>query len=162
MIATKFQRLYSCSWGRATRSDKWEYCPMSECVVNQRWWPLTGSRYVITHISACIHYSNEISTAVPMFSGSDNRTRLLWKSNRCIKTSGKRTPYLIYWQILHAQQFSRVVRPRKHVYNHWNFVAIVNKNWDMCYVISTSAYRPQSLIYEKMYTLRSLCSCLIM
>jgi len=45
---------------------------MSEYVVNQRWWLLTGSRYEITYIAACTHDSNEISTAIPTFSRFSN------------------------------------------------------------------------------------------
>jgi len=40
---------------------------MSGYVVNQRWRPLTGSRYEITYISARTDDSNEISTATPTF-----------------------------------------------------------------------------------------------
>jgi len=46
-------------------------------VVNQRWWPFTGSRWEITYNSARIHDSNEIATATPIFPGLDNRFRLL-------------------------------------------------------------------------------------
>ena len=78
-IATKFQRLYSCFRGRATRRDKWEYCPMSECVVNQSQRLLTGSRNVITCISASMHDSNETPTALPNFSRSGYTIRLLMR-----------------------------------------------------------------------------------
>ena len=50
--------------GRATPRDRWEYCPIFECVLNQSWWPLTGSRNDITYTSASIHDSNEIPTAI--------------------------------------------------------------------------------------------------
>ena len=53
-----------CFRSQATRSDTFVYCPTSGCVVNQRWWPLTGSRYSIRLISACIHDSNTIQTAI--------------------------------------------------------------------------------------------------
>jgi len=62
MIATKFQRLYPCFRGQATRIDYWEYCTVCGHVVNQRWRPLTGSRLEITFISARMHDSNEIPT----------------------------------------------------------------------------------------------------
>ena len=73
----KFQRLYSCFRGRATRRDQQGYCLLSGHVGNQRWRPLTGSRKDITHISAYIHGSNKLLTAIPMFSGSGYTTRLL-------------------------------------------------------------------------------------
>jgi len=44
---------------------------------NQRWLPITGSRYEITHISAYIHERNEIPMAIPMFSRSGNTTEVL-------------------------------------------------------------------------------------
>jgi len=44
---------------------------------NQRWLPITGSRYEITYNSASIHDINEIPTAAPMFSTSGNTIRLL-------------------------------------------------------------------------------------
>ena len=43
-------------------------------VRNRRWWPVTGSRHEITHISACLQVSNVIPTAIPVFSGSGNKT----------------------------------------------------------------------------------------
>ena len=76
-IGTKFHRLYPCFRDRTTRINKWQYCPMSGYVENQRWWSKTGSRYDITHISACIHDRNEIPTAIPMFSGSGYTIKLL-------------------------------------------------------------------------------------
>ena len=54
-------------------------CPTCGFVRNQWRWPVTWSRDDITHISACIHDSNGIPTAIPMFSGSGNKTRLLRK-----------------------------------------------------------------------------------
>jgi len=45
--------------------------------VNQRRLPLTGSRYEITYISASIHDSNEIPTAIPMFLRSGDTNKLL-------------------------------------------------------------------------------------
>jgi len=77
IIATKFQRLYPCFWGWVTRRDWLEYCLMCEYVVYQRWRPLTGSRYEITHITARIHDSNKISTATPTFSRSSNYMELV-------------------------------------------------------------------------------------
>ena len=41
---------------------------MSGYVENKRWWPFTGSRNLITYISASIHESNEISSAILIFS----------------------------------------------------------------------------------------------
>ena len=43
--------------------------PTCGLVGNQRWRPLTGSRYDITYTSACIHHSNETPTVMPMFFG---------------------------------------------------------------------------------------------
>jgi len=77
MIATKFQRLHPCFRSQATRIDYCEYCPMSGIVEIQRWWSLTRSRFEITPSSARTHDSNEISTATPMFPGSNSRYRLL-------------------------------------------------------------------------------------
>jgi len=50
---------------------------MSGCVVNQRWPLVAGNGYEIIHISDCVHESNEIPTAIPMFSGSSNMTGLV-------------------------------------------------------------------------------------
>ena len=44
---------------------------------NSKWRPLTGSRFEIRYISARIHDSNEIPTAMHMFSGPGNTERLL-------------------------------------------------------------------------------------
>ena len=74
---TKFQRLYPCFRGWATRRDKWQYCPMSGYIENRRWRWMTGSRNNITYISASIHDSNEIPTVIPMFSGSGYAIRQL-------------------------------------------------------------------------------------
>ena len=73
MIITKFQRIYPCFQGRATGLD---YSGSSlACALegNQRWRPVTGRRKDITNISACAHVSNEILTAIPMFSGQGRR-----------------------------------------------------------------------------------------
>ena len=59
------------------RSDQWNYCLMYECIVHKSWRPLTGGKNDITYSSASIHHSHEIPTAVPMFSGSGNKARLL-------------------------------------------------------------------------------------
>jgi len=64
-------------WGQATNINYGEYCLLSEYVVNQRWRPLTGSRWDTIHISARIRDSNEIPTASPMFLGSGNTDGLL-------------------------------------------------------------------------------------
>jgi len=50
---------------------------MSGYVANQRWRPLTGSRYEITYISTSTHDSNEISTATPTFPRSSNSVKLV-------------------------------------------------------------------------------------
>jgi len=50
---------------------------MSEYVVNQRWWPLTGSRYELTYSPARTHDSNGISTDTPIFSKSRNLVKLV-------------------------------------------------------------------------------------
>jgi len=44
MIAAKFQRLHPCFQGQAIQMNCWE--PMYGHVVNQRWWPCTGSNNV--------------------------------------------------------------------------------------------------------------------
>ena len=75
MIATKSQRLYSCSRGGATRNDYWEDFTTCGFVRNRRWWPVTRSGYDVMHISACILDSNETSTAVFMLSVSGYKTR---------------------------------------------------------------------------------------
>jgi len=49
---------------------------MSGFVVNQRWWPLTGSRHDIAYISARTHNSNNIPTATPILPRSVNTDRL--------------------------------------------------------------------------------------
>jgi len=46
-------------------------------VVNQRWQPLTGSRYEITYISTRTHDSNEILTATSTFSRSSNSVEIV-------------------------------------------------------------------------------------
>ena len=58
--------------GQEARKNECECYPMYVCVVNQRWWPLTGSRYDTTYISASIYDSNKIPTAIPMFPESGN------------------------------------------------------------------------------------------
>ena len=74
--ATKFQRLYLCFRGQATRLDHCRDCPTGILVVNQRWRHVTGSRNDIMYISACIHDKNEIPTAIPLFSGLGNMEEL--------------------------------------------------------------------------------------
>jgi len=77
VIATKFQRLRPCFRGLATRLEYSQEWPMFGSVGNQRWLPITGSRYKLSHISASIHDRNEIPTAILMFSRSGNMTRVL-------------------------------------------------------------------------------------
>ena len=50
---------------------------LSDVRINRRWRPVPGSRNEITYVSASIHDSNEISTAIPMFLGSGNTKRLV-------------------------------------------------------------------------------------
>ena len=72
---------------------------------NQRWQPVTVSRYDITHISACMHDSNEIPTAIPMFSGSDNETRQLWRLPDVLKmahTNFRVTDAIFSSQLVHT------------------------------------------------------------
>jgi len=133
---------------------------------NQRWLPLTGSRYEITYISACIHNSNEIPTAIPMFSTLGNTIILLRRMldvrqrekskiaaekyviSHLLPVTGSHLWFIPYPHIGHSSEyFSRVARPRKHGYSHRNFVSIVYISWEMCYFISTSGYRQPSLIY---------------
>ena len=71
MIAMKLQRLYPCFRGWVTQLDY--YCgdyPTSKFGRNRRWWPATESRNDITFISAFIHDSNVIPTAIPMLRSS--------------------------------------------------------------------------------------------
>jgi len=92
--SNEFQRLYQCFRGWATRLEVHFHLylavlnphtlvvhPLKNLmfgsVRNQRWLPLTGSRYEITQISASIHDRNEIPTAIPMFSRSGDTTKLL-------------------------------------------------------------------------------------
>jgi len=49
-----------------------EHSPTSGWVIYERWRTVTGSGYEITYISACMRNSNEIPTAIPMFSMSSN------------------------------------------------------------------------------------------
>ena len=63
--------------GSGNTGDKWHYCPMSGYLENRNWWPLTGNKNYITYISASMHNSNEITTVIPMFWGSDYTIRLL-------------------------------------------------------------------------------------
>ena len=49
---------------------------MSGFAGNIRWRPITGNKYDITFISASIHDSNEIPTAMHMFPWSSHETRL--------------------------------------------------------------------------------------
>jgi len=67
MIATKFQRLYLCFRRQATQLDWSGHCCLSSWVRIQRWRLVTRCGYEITHISACMHDSNEIPTAIPIY-----------------------------------------------------------------------------------------------
>jgi len=49
--------------------------------------------------------------------------------------------------VFSLDQSSCVAWHRKHTYSRWNFVAIPHTSWDIRYSISTSGYRPPSLIY---------------
>jgi len=71
-MATKFQRLYLFFRCQATRMDCSKHCRVSGWVRNQRWRPITGSDCGTTYISACMLDSNDIPTAIPMFSMSSN------------------------------------------------------------------------------------------
>ena len=53
-------------------SDVW-VCRESKMV------PLIGSINDITYVSASIHNNNKIPTAIPMFSGSGYKIRLMWR-----------------------------------------------------------------------------------
>ena len=83
IIATKFQRLYPCFRGRATRFD---YCgdgPTCWFVKNWRWWPVTGSIYDIS-VSKLVYTIATILQRlyIPMFFGSGYKTRLWWLLDR--------------------------------------------------------------------------------
>jgi len=51
--------------------------PFVGWVRNKKWRPETGSGYGITYIWVCIHDSNEITTAIPMFLASSIITELI-------------------------------------------------------------------------------------
>jgi len=53
--------------GSDARIDYWECGSMSGHVVKWRWRPISWKRWEIVYISARIHDSNEIPTAMPMF-----------------------------------------------------------------------------------------------
>jgi len=77
MTATKFQRLYICFRRQATRLNWSKHYRLSGWVKNQRWRPGTGWAHEIAYISACMHDSNDISTAIPMLSRSGIMTALV-------------------------------------------------------------------------------------
>jgi len=140
-------------------------------------------RYEITYISGSIHKSNEISTAIPMFSTLGNTTRLLRRMpyvrkrekskmtaaicaiSYLLPVTGSLLWFIPYPYIGHSSEyFSRVVRPRKHGYSRRNFVSIVHISWDMRYFISTSGLWQPSLTYPLsvhrafFWILQSYCS----
>jgi len=53
---------------------------------NQKWQPVTGSRYEITYVSACKHDGNKISPAIPMRWMSGNTTGLAIIQSDCADT----------------------------------------------------------------------------
>jgi len=69
---------WSASWHMSTKSYQWQWkcgCSLTSCP--GPWWLGTGSRYEIAYISACTHDSNNIPTAIRMFSMSNNTTGLI-------------------------------------------------------------------------------------
>jgi len=62
----------------STRLDWSKHCRESGSVRNLRWRPVAGSGHKITFISAYMRDSNEIPTAIPMFSMSSNTNGLIW------------------------------------------------------------------------------------
>ena len=81
-IGTKFQRLLPCFRGRATRRDKWQYCPMSEYVENRRWRPLK-----VEMIKRILHLVYTIATKFkrlyPCFWGRATRLDYCGDSTTC-------------------------------------------------------------------------------
>ena len=73
----KFPMAIPCFLGRATRLDYCGDSPMCRWARIRRWRPSIGSRYDVTHISACIYVGNTISAAKLMLSGSGNKTKLM-------------------------------------------------------------------------------------
>jgi len=49
---------------------------LSRRVIYQKWRPVTGSGCEITYISACMRDINDIPTAIPLFTMSNNTTGL--------------------------------------------------------------------------------------
>ena len=167
MIAMKFQRLYPCFGCRATRLYHCGDCLTFGFVMNQTWQPLTGSRYDITYISACIHNCNEILTTIPLFSGPGYMTRLLRKLSDCeLKIAAVNMRHLWFLtnphleQSPHAQLPSLLARLRKYGYNRCNFVVIVCTSWDISYLISTPGWWQSSLIYDTPQISDSISICL--
>ena len=111
-------------------------CPKCGFVRNQRWRPVTGGRYDITHISACINY---IATHFQLvFLGPGNKTRLLWRllyvwtSKESLNQRWHTCTVVIFNTFTtnprdeQSPQLSiRVARSRKHGYSRWNVVAIM-------------------------------------
>ena len=93
---TKIQRLHPCFRGRTTWLDYCGDCLTCGFVRNQRWPPKIGSRYGITHISACIHNSSYIPSAMPMFSGSDKRLDYCEDCPKCGFVRNQRWRILTY------------------------------------------------------------------
>jgi exonuclease V gamma subunit len=81
-VATKFQRLFHAF---EVAQHDWIIAETARCVDirgNQRWQPAVGSGYVIMHNSASTD-KNEIPTAISMFLGPGNNTRLLRRLRIC-------------------------------------------------------------------------------
>ena len=68
-IAITFKRLYPCFRGQATQVNYNRRDSQMCGLVEKRWRPLTRNRNNITYISACIHDSNAIPTAILMLWG---------------------------------------------------------------------------------------------
>jgi len=101
------------------------YCPLPGWVVYQRWRPATGSGYRITYISACMHDSNEIPTAIPMFKRSSNMTGLRYFNP--LPVTDRHLWFLIHLDVWQYCDLSHhVVRPGKMYGFRWNFTCILS------------------------------------
>jgi len=147
VIATKFQRLCPCFRGRTTRLKYSEECTMYGLGINQRWLPITGSRYEIMHTSAAIFDFSLFRTSSILRSSLITLIVLPDLENMgiavgillllCIEAeiyvisyirpvNVSHLWYIPYPYIGHSSEFfSRVAWPRKYRYSRWNFVAIV-------------------------------------
>ena len=147
-------------WGRATRLDYCGDCTTCGLFGNEIWRPFTGSRYVITFTLACIHDSNEIPTAIPMFSGSGYTSELVttrcptsvweicrqWRpetGSRC-ETTYIRAGILVLWTEIHGVQNHF----RSEVYKEFRCYNVYKLSYTLCHIYFGS----QATIFDFAYT----------